>query len=144
MRERTVRTALRSASAAAAFTSTTASPSYSDLSIRNHSGLPSIFHFPSPFTVKANVDASSSSNTFLLPGETMLRTNGRPSCIISMLSFNVGYSTDWAYTYMERASTLSFLLTINIPLPSRSEEHTSELQSRQYLVCRLLLEKNNI
>src|SRR3712207_7390290 len=26
------------------------------------------------------------------------------------------------------------------PLP-RSEEHTSELQSRQYLVCRLLLEK---
>src|SRR3712207_7517866 len=27
--------------------------------------------------------------------------------------------------------------------PVRSEEHTSELQSRQYLVCRLLLEKKN-
>src|ERR1035437_5337204 len=27
--------------------------------------------------------------------------------------------------------------------PRRSEEHTSELQSRQYLVCRLLLEKKN-
>src|SRR3712207_8535570 len=27
---------------------------------------------------------------------------------------------------------------------SRSEEHTSELQSRQYLVCRLLLEKKNM
>src|SRR3712207_7577756 len=27
-------------------------------------------------------------------------------------------------------------------LSIRSEEHTSELQSRQYLVCRLLLEKN--
>src|SRR3712207_9005847 len=27
--------------------------------------------------------------------------------------------------------------------PARSEEHTSELQSRQYLVCRLLLEKKN-
>src|SRR3712207_7585635 len=27
-------------------------------------------------------------------------------------------------------------------LLARSEEHTSELQSRQYLVCRLLLEKN--
>src|SRR3712207_9446332 len=26
----------------------------------------------------------------------------------------------------------------------RSEEHTSELQSRQYLLCRLLLEKKNI
>src|SRR3712207_8510060 len=33
-----------------------------------------------------------------------------------------------------------------VNLPSRSEEHTSELQSRQDLVCRLLLEKkkNNI
>src|SRR3712207_7321810 len=27
------------------------------------------------------------------------------------------------------------------PTAPRSEEHTSELQSRQYLVCRLLLEK---
>src|SRR5215217_9442722 len=27
------------------------------------------------------------------------------------------------------------------PRSARSEEHTSELQSRQYLVCRLLLEK---
>src|SRR3712207_7192016 len=26
---------------------------------------------------------------------------------------------------------------------TRSEEHTSELQSRQYIVCRLLLEKKN-
>src|SRR3712207_9334398 len=29
---------------------------------------------------------------------------------------------------------------VNLP---RSEEHTSELQSRQYLVCRLLLEKKS-
>src|SRR3712207_7463959 len=29
----------------------------------------------------------------------------------------------------------------NFPDGTRSEEHTSELQSRQYLVCRLLLEK---
>src|SRR5690606_41931677 len=28
--------------------------------------------------------------------------------------------------------------------PARSEEHTSELQSREKLVCRLLLEKKNI
>src|SRR3712207_8965829 len=27
--------------------------------------------------------------------------------------------------------------------PGRSEEHTSELQPRQYLVCRLLLDKDN-
>src|SRR3712207_8478622 len=34
---------------------------------------------------------------------------------------------------------------MNMPFTDRrSEEHTSELQSRQYLVCRLLLEKKNI
>src|SRR3712207_7298289 len=35
---------------------------------------------------------------------------------------------------------------VRTPAPTRrarSEEHTSELQSRQYLVCRLLLEKKN-
>src|SRR3712207_7531030 len=34
-------------------------------------------------------------------------------------------------------------LTIEPGTIIRSEEHTSELQSRQYLVCRLLLEKKN-
>src|SRR3712207_7319616 len=34
----------------------------------------------------------------------------------------------------------NFFLAIIIRLNVRSEEHTSELQSRQYLVCRLLLE----
>src|SRR3712207_7109470 len=36
------------------------------------------------------------------------------------------------------------LIFLQVGFPFRSEEHTSELQSRQYLVCRLLLEKNNI
>src|SRR5438445_8434866 len=31
-----------------------------------------------------------------------------------------------------------------VPRVDRSEEHTSELQSRQYLVCRLLLEKKKM
>src|SRR5258707_4548295 len=35
----------------------------------------------------------------------------------------------------------SSLAAPNIGHAERSEEHTSELQSRQYLVCRLLLEK---
>src|SRR3712207_8933831 len=34
-------------------------------------------------------------------------------------------------------------LVMTMTKASRSEEHTSELQSRQYLVCRLLLEKKN-
>src|SRR3712207_7531557 len=34
-----------------------------------------------------------------------------------------------------------FFISFSFVTLSRSEEHTSELQSRQYLVCRLLLEK---
>src|SRR5947209_8839302 len=37
-------------------------------------------------------------------------------------------------------TTLVYNGNRDVPKP-RSEEHTSELQSRQYLVCRLLLEK---
>src|SRR3712207_8762336 len=37
--------------------------------------------------------------------------------------------------------TTFFLSRYPISFEARSEEHTSELQSRQYLVCRLLLEK---
>src|SRR3712207_8455151 len=45
----------------------------------------------------------------------------------------------WAYRI---PPTLPFQLRqARADLRARSEEHTSELQSRQYLVCRLLLEK---
>src|SRR3712207_8637914 len=49
-----------------------------------------------------------------------------------------------------RIASLSKALSARRALKSRSvrsgrsEEHTSELQSRQYLVCRLLLEKKKI
>src|SRR3712207_7574265 len=43
-----------------------------------------------------------------------------------------GYHAVDYYAVEDRSGTLETL---------RSEEHTSELQSRQYLVCRLLLEK---
>src|SRR3712207_8734529 len=36
---------------------------------------------------------------------------------------------------------LRLALAVHLQGEVRSEEHTSELQSRQYLVCRLLLEK---
>src|SRR3712207_8364696 len=45
-------------------------------------------------------------------------------------SFRTPWKNDW----------LTLILG-NLLLGIRSEEHTSELQSRQYLVCRLLLEK---
>src|SRR5258707_8121019 len=61
-------------------------------------------------------------------------------------------STLFPYTTLFRSSTsaepedpLARNRTVTVrerfPGDDRSEEHTSELQSRQYLVCRLLLEK---
>src|SRR3712207_9585305 len=39
------------------------------------------------------------------------------------------------------APRAAIALAVRLGIIPRSEEHTSELQSRQYLVCRLLLEK---
>src|SRR3712207_8732642 len=50
--------------------------------------------------------------------------------IIALLGLVAGQAVVW---YTGQFYALFFL--------QRSEEHTSELQSRQYLVCRLLLEK---
>src|SRR5690554_7571682 len=61
------------------------------------------------------------NSTILLPLEPMLRDS--PS-IFKLTLF----------------LTLSFITEPSAPV-SRSEEHTSELQSRPHLVCRLLLEK---
>src|SRR3712207_7733896 len=44
----------------------------------------------------------------------------------------------------QQAVLLRGLVNVASAFPVRSEEHTSELQSRQYLVCRLLLEKKKI
>src|SRR5439155_8569643 len=62
-------------------------------------------------------------------GMKLLRTTDRPEQKYK-LAF-VGYDSE------ERSAVLE--LTYNY----RSEEHTSELQSRGHLVCRLLLEKKN-
>src|SRR3712207_8646575 len=69
------------------------------------------------------------------------------------------HHSDWHITHVESAGAAAEHLNRHAPavilcerdLPDgswhdillrvRSEEHTSELQSRQYLVCRLLLEK---
>src|SRR3712207_9024845 len=51
------------------------------------------------------------------------------------------HSPDELLTLIPRADFV--VLTCPLTPQTRSEEHTSELQSRQYLVCRLLLEKKN-
>src|SRR3712207_7383168 len=45
------------------------------------------------------------------------------------------------FSIIEEQMVTDFHVLTNIHIGHRSEEHTSELQSRQYLVCRLLLEK---
>src|SRR3712207_8378261 len=63
--------------------------------------------------------------------------------------FNLGYALLWIGLFA--AARRGFLRRVVVVLfhavtlvVVRSEEHTSELQSRQYLVCRLLLEKKNV
>src|SRR3712207_8879704 len=58
-------------------------------------------------------------------------------CNIVTTFFSIRLESAWAL-----ASHIKAMATLR-PFSSclRSEEHTSELQSRQYLVCRLLLEK---
>src|SRR3712207_8082650 len=51
------------------------------------------------------------------------------------------FSTATAMTSAPRVIHVSITSFCLAGSGSRSEEHTSELQSRQYLVCRLLLEK---
>src|SRR3712207_6884053 len=45
---------------------------------------------------------------------------------------------------LQLAKAFGARVLAGVSSPERSEEHTSELQSRQYLVCRLLLEKKKI
>src|SRR3712207_8100471 len=71
-------------------------------------------------------DALPISSGVLTPPEPELDSSSPPQPTISAKALVT------AATAAQRAFITS---------PPRSEEHTSELQSRQYLVCRLLLEK---
>src|SRR3712207_7726252 len=60
--------------------------------------------------------------------------------------FSIIEATDGAQALQRWRRERPDLVVLDVGLPgqngfARSEEHTSELQSRQYLVCRLLLEK---
>src|SRR5437660_9060873 len=67
--------------------------------------------------------------------ERVMRESGKPR--VEALFADVLVSLDTAAYYANLAPAL--LLPEHVP--HRSEEHTSELQSRGHLVCRLLLEK---
>src|SRR3712207_8854008 len=77
----------------------------------------------------------------LFPYTTLFRSFGEPARLRRPgIAHARGIQT--AFQEMTLVPDLTVLDNVLLPYaPVRSEEHTSELQSRQYLVCRLLLEK---
>src|SRR5258707_9541167 len=71
----------------------------------------------------------------LFPYTTLFRSMG-----ISFSSSLFGLAGSLALGFLD-LQTSQAQNRFYMELEDRSEEHTSELQSRQYLVCRLLLEK---
>src|SRR5690606_41754785 len=88
------------------------------------------------------------STTTLFPYTTLFRSNLSPIALSALLlaGFLAGAQlskiaplVDWY-----QAEIGLTLVETDFRLVPRSEEHTSELQSRENLVCRLLLEKKNL
>src|SRR3712207_8277896 len=78
--------------------------------------------------------------TTLFRSELELMVEGRASVVGAGTFVNIPKNT--LHTFRNAGTTPARFL--GLVVPARSEEHTSELQSRQYLVCRLLLEKKKI
>src|SRR3712207_8323805 len=81
----------------------------------------------------------------LFPYTTLFRSRQKNEQLIDYIIPNIQKSRDNYEELKEANVKEKDILSITRSLQSddRSEEHTSELQSRQYLVCRLLLEKKN-
>src|SRR3712207_7819967 len=79
----------------------------------------------------------------LFPYTTLFRSVSAQETIRRWPSVRAG-ERKWIFPYQENADAMfntAMLFELAVIKNQRSEEHTSELQSRQYLVCRLLLEK---
>src|SRR3712207_7805874 len=84
----------------------------------------------------------------LFPYTTLFRSRGRAAAafvavVLDFAGVLLAARTGGLASSIRRAAWSSMQLSPYSKFVSsaRSEEHTSELQSRQYLVCRLLLEK---
>src|SRR6185295_3006597 len=58
--------------------------------------------------------------------------------VVNCLGSGKEFSCSFTYKVQETAGGIAHALALAEGFARRSEEHTSELQSRQYLVCRLL------
>src|SRR3712207_9017591 len=82
----------------------------------------------------------------LFPYSTLFRSLARAGVDVLVLEKHGDFLRDFRGDTVH-PSTLEVVYELGLLdefLRRRSEEHTSELQSRQYLVCRLLLEKKKI
>src|SRR3712207_8062992 len=81
--------------------------------------------------------------TLFRSGKLLVKTCVRAECSPASCPSTAGDDADAASSSGSTGRSRSHTLTARSRsrTPTRSEEHTSELQSRQYLVCRLLLEK---
>src|SRR3712207_7333940 len=79
----------------------------------------------------------------LFPYTTLFRSSSLPSIsrISSRKACSSSLNARWTIVTSAPAVTPGTSHHGRADARTRSEEHTSELQSRQYLVCRLLLEK---
>src|SRR3712207_6974000 len=75
----------------------------------------------------------------LFPYTTLFRSVRSPQIFSCSIAAARKVSPAASMTFSPSAR--NFWASLPIVVVLRSEEHTSELQSRQYLVCRLLLEK---
>src|SRR5690606_32341085 len=106
----------------------------------------------SPKTLSKTVDKIFSENSKILGVVTI--SNDVPLSLISRADFYEKMGNLYGYNlYMGRPIEIIanneplivdyFQSITDVSKLARSEEHTSELQSRENLVCRLLLEKKN-
>src|SRR5690606_39547411 len=72
-----------------------------------------------------------------------LAANGFDHLLIHSGALNYAFLDDNAYPFKVNPHFKRWVPVTDNPECLRSEEHTSELQSRENLVCRLLLEKKN-
>src|SRR5207253_8525782 len=112
--------------------------------VRQHSGRNAVLSGPE-YRVLVAAEHAPDDRTFLrsvldsvAPGNQETAASTLHRCRLDHVYAGARYVSDRAAIASWHRRSPKHL---GFPLPNRSEEHTSELQSRGHLVCRLLLEK---